>query len=363
MAWNLSSIYYFDKDKDPLILDCLLPLAARLREVGARRMFFDRHWLGGPHLRLYVESDGDGIAPIVDAEVARYLGEHPSTAALDETETKARHERLALLEQQERALPLQPNNSIRHESYAPNLRVLRSEAAANLTFDVADAALPLVFDVVAASRSDRNRRQIIALRLLLAHAHHLGGIENGYLFCRSYFEKYLATQTSDPAVARAGFRRVYEARREPLRELVISMKDDLERTEGAGSDPVVSGWTRLHRLLRHRTREILAAGAELVWTPDAAALDVYDATWTSQFFNHKTDYMERLTGNQSLRHSLNTDPRYKTHVFAVNQLYRLLGAVGITAGDKILLMALIADSVEETFGVSPLELISRDTSR
>jgi hypothetical protein len=52
-----------------------------------------------------------------------------------------------------------------------------------------------------------------------------------------------------------------------------------------------------------------------------------------------------------------------THVFAVNQLYRLLAAVGVTAGDKILLMALMADAVEETFGVSPLELISRDTSR
>lgn len=363
MAWNLTSIYYFDKDKDPLILDCLLPLAARLRDAGARRIFFDRHWLGGPHLRLYAESDGDGIAPIVDADVISYLGDHPSTAELDEYETKTRHERLALLEQQERALPLQPNNSLRHERYTPDLQILRSEPAANLTFDVADAALPLAFDIVAASRCDRNRRHVIALRLLLAHAHHLGGIEIGYLFCRSYFEKYLATQTSDPAAARAGFQRAYEARRETLRELVLGMKDDLERTGGTGSDPVVSGWTRLHRLLRDRAREILDAGAELVWTPAAAARDVYDAAWTSQFFNHRTDYMERLTGNQSLRHSLNTDPRYMIHVFAVNQLYRLLAAVGITAGDKILLMALMADAVEETFGVSPLELISRDTSR
>jgi hypothetical protein len=362
MPWHLASIYYFDKQKDPLILDCVRPLTAKLREAGARRIFFDRHWLGGPHLRLYVESNIDP-APLIDGEAGPYLREHPSRTALDETEMRARHSRLALLEQQDAALPLQPNNSVRHEPYTPDLRVLRGEAAAELTFDVADAALPLAFDIVAASRSHHNRRQTIALQLLLAHAHQLGGIENGYLFCRSYFEKYLATQTSDPAAARAGFRRVYEARRGVLRELVISMKDDLERSGGDGSDPLVRAWTRLHRGLRSRAKDILETGAELVWTPDAAALDVYDAQWTSQFFSHKTDYMERLTGNESLRRSLNTDPRYKVHVFAVNQLYRLLGAVGVTAADKILLMALIADAVEETFAVSPLELISRDTSR
>ena len=43
MPWHLASIYDFDRDKDPLILDCLRPLSAQLRDAGARRIFFDRY--------------------------------------------------------------------------------------------------------------------------------------------------------------------------------------------------------------------------------------------------------------------------------------------------------------------------------
>src|SRR5262249_1734713 len=56
--WHSTQIHYYDDDKDGLLLDAVRPL---IDDVAAdvERVFFVRHWLRGPHVRLCVLAGDD----------------------------------------------------------------------------------------------------------------------------------------------------------------------------------------------------------------------------------------------------------------------------------------------------------------
>lgn len=68
-------------DLDRLLVECLHPLASRMRDRGAIADFFYlRYWNGGPHIRLRLlasPADAPGVSDAVGAEFRTYSGEHP----------------------------------------------------------------------------------------------------------------------------------------------------------------------------------------------------------------------------------------------------------------------------------------------
>lgn len=138
-AWQSAHVYYYDEQKDALLLDCIQPLFAQARPI-TPRLFFVRHWLRGPHLRLRFYCSSMQFAatlkPLIESTVGGYLRQHPSTTRLDEEQLKPLYATLARQEQETGPLfPLYPDNSIQYLPYDRRLQVLGSEALASLLED------------------------------------------------------------------------------------------------------------------------------------------------------------------------------------------------------------------------------------
>src|SRR5579875_2973829 len=97
--WQSVHVYYYDEQKkDALLLDCVQPLFVQARPI-TPRLFFVRHWLRGPHLRLrfYCSPTQFAVAlkPLIESIVGSYLRQHPSSAHLDEEQLKGLYATLA----------------------------------------------------------------------------------------------------------------------------------------------------------------------------------------------------------------------------------------------------------------------------
>lgn len=359
--WTSCCIYYYEKNKDDLFLDCLRPLADELRQGPVRCLYLERHWRGGPHVRLHLEAGSEedlgSARRIVLARVEAFLQANPSRRVLSDLEVRKRHERLAQFEMEEGPYqPLRPDNSIAFTEYRPNMALLRSRAGVRFQQDFGRCALPLVFQIMEASRGDASKRNLIAMRLLLAYAQRLGGLERGFLYCRSYFEKFLATAAPDPDSMRRKCRALYESRRSLLLRVVQASASPPASCTAEGS--VVANWEKLCSRFAEKARGLLQSGRQLAWSPDDAQRLIEESGWADAFQYNETEYMRRLYANRGLRSRFN-DADYRTHTTLVNLLYKLLHTVGITAAEKIFLVYFVAKAVEETYGVSGLDLISR----
>jgi AcrR family transcriptional regulator len=86
-SWHSAHIYYYEPDKDALLLDAIRPRLHQLRPV-VQRAYVVRHWRQGPHLRLHLHTDAHTwtttVQPQLDQTITSYLRTHPSTATLDE---------------------------------------------------------------------------------------------------------------------------------------------------------------------------------------------------------------------------------------------------------------------------------------
>src|SRR5690348_10851539 len=100
-TWQNVAIYYYDENKDQLILDGIQPL---FREIvpQVQRAFFVRHWLRGPHVRLCFlcpqQQFNATVRPAIEKQLEHYLQEKPSTTLLHEEKLRPAYQKLAILE-------------------------------------------------------------------------------------------------------------------------------------------------------------------------------------------------------------------------------------------------------------------------
>ncbi len=74
-SWHSAHIYYYEPDKDALILDAIRPLCHQLRPV-VERAYVIRHWRQGPHLRLHVRTDPQTWATTVQPQLEHTIGDY-----------------------------------------------------------------------------------------------------------------------------------------------------------------------------------------------------------------------------------------------------------------------------------------------
>ncbi|WP_129842995.1 thiopeptide maturation pyridine synthase [Streptomyces sp. RFCAC02] len=371
--WHSLHVAYYAPDKDALLLDAVRPALAHVadRVSGAHVL---RHWRRGPHLRINVRTEParwrESVRPDLTATIGAHLRAHPSTTVLDPDEALPRHRLLALREQEKGPLtPWYPDNSLHEEPYADRRHVMGADAAADaLTAFYDDATGPL-FAMLEHIRQGRGTRQGLAVTLLLATAH-AGAppLTRSFLSFRSHADGFLSG-CGDPAAVRARFEAAFARRRGELVELVRAVTGALD-DPAAPAPPFVREWAAL--LADHgRRAEPLIARGELA-RPDAPrALPVPELPGVPAGVRVRglprdlaySDLHRTVFGSEAYQREVFTRPDFLRYRVLLNHTYLHLTRLGLTPVDRFLTCHLAARAVEETYGVSAVDLMRRAVDR
>jgi hypothetical protein len=362
-TWATTYVHYYQLDKTALLLDAVRPLFARLAGI-VPRAYFVRHWRFGPHLRLRFGTDPATyeatVRPLVAEIIGRHLAAAPSRVVVDETELLRQHRRLAQLESERGELsPYQPDNSIRHSARAPLGSDPDDERVQRALADFYVDTTPLAFRMLATTRAGDASKYDLAVDLMAAVAHAMypsprrPGITEGFVSFRSHAEAYLAMVPERDAV-RAHFEGQY-------RRFAPGLVGRVRRTvaaldAGLPPTPLVGEWLGLARPHIQRARLLIEAGELLLPFPHRASTGRIG--WDDEWVGHSR-FHTLINNSETYLRLLFQTPWFQEYRMALNLMYLHLNRIGVLPVERYLLCHLIANAVEEAYGVRALDLARR----
>lgn len=360
-SWHSIRVYYYDVDKDALLLDCIRPLFTTLREdQGIERLYFTRHWEGGSHLRLHVYTDAPSfehhIGPFIINVVGSYLRIHPSGGSFSAEEAVRQHERRG------RMVPgglvytaPVPNNSILPVSYDLAERV-GIAGTARLLEDYYIDTNDLVFTIIEQTRNNYTVRLNTCFDQLLAFIASISRItpKIAWMSYRSHSEAYIVCEPAveDPQLRR---QRLAQAFRERHDVIMRRIRRLLYRLEAAPEQlaPWLSSMIAIHRSYYERTLQgVLDGSVKLNGTDNEYqwADDPQQSALSASGFH--AAMAANATTQQMQRH-----PYALTNRVILNFLYLNLSRLGMLNEDRYILDYYIAEALEELFHVSAVDLV------
>jgi thiopeptide-type bacteriocin biosynthesis protein len=245
-AWLSVHVFYYDA-QDDLLLDCIRPLAATLRDDGViDGFFFLRYFEEGPHVRVRTrvpdDASADAAAARIDSALHEFLTQRPSRGRLESNVDGPRN----------------ADNTFDYRLYEPEFDRYGGPAGLAVAEEHFELSSDVALDLIARTRGDRERRLTFALRALLT-AGVAFGLDGDELarFMTVYARAALrGTAMSDGGVAGAleQFERGYERLAPALRALAVGL---LEQSDP--SDPI-GRWRAGMTAAARRLRQAEAAG-------------------------------------------------------------------------------------------------------
>ncbi|RKN20968.1 hypothetical protein D7147_09165 [Micromonospora musae] len=351
MRWHCFQIYYHADNKDRLILEAIRPVARRLGDQ-VDSLYYLRHWLRGPHVRLYVRCTPEVLAtlarPAIDELVGRFLAEVPSTVRLDPQEHLPMHRRLAELESESGdLLPWYPDNSLHlsTEVDPPPSEATTAGLLADFYSDTTELAFRMTEEIAAGGR-----RLGIAFDLMIATAHSLSGVglARGGLSFRSHAEAFLHGFPEGRGL-RDAWDRHYRRSAATLVGRVRAVVADLDGATSAV--PYVRDWLDALRPYRDRAGRLVSAGLLMDQAPPVDAdADIVDLTQVSPFHRE-------LFATSAWQEQTEATEWFLSYKLVLNYTYLHLTRLGVNPVERFLLCHLAACAVEQAHGVSAVELI------
>ncbi|MEV0621981.1 thiopeptide maturation pyridine synthase [Nonomuraea sp. NPDC050404] len=365
-TWHSVHVYYHAPDKDGLLLDAVRPLLDGLRgEVEAAYVL--RHWRQGPHLRINIKTAPAAwkraVRPRVSEAIGAYLREHPSTAVLDPAASLARHRLLAMREQERGPLtPWPPDNSIGDAPYDSRRHVLGSDEEADLLSAFYTDATPLLFGMLEHVRAGRDSKIGLALGLMLTVAHTSQRIDRSYLSFRMHAEGYL-NWAADPEHARASFERDFTERRTALtarvRDVVACLDDD--DNNATPPVPFVREWAALLEQYRRQVATLMDDGRLLAPAFEPGE-GLRPGSGGPPAPRREPSELQRLVFDNPAYHEvIFASPAFRRYRILLNYTYLHLTRLGLTPLDRFRTCHLLADAVEDVYGLSGLDAMRRFT--
>ncbi|MFC4534189.1 thiopeptide maturation pyridine synthase [Sphaerisporangium dianthi] len=360
-TWHCVHVHYHAPDKDGLLLDAVRPLLDELRgRVEAAYVL--RHWRQGPHLRINVKAAPEAwrevVRPRIEEVVGAYLREHPSTTVLDPAESLTRHRLLAVREQENGPLtPWPPDNSIRDAPYDSRRHVLGSDEAVELLAEFYADSTPLLFAMLDHVRAGEDGRLGVALSLMLTVAHTSHPISRSYLSYRMHAEGFI-TWAADPEATRSAFERDFRERRDALTgrvRAVIAALDD----PAAPPVPFVREWAALLERYRVRAGTLMDEGR--LPQPMTRPGEAFEARLGDlPVPQREPNELQRLIFDSPAYHeAVFADPGFLRYRVLLNYTYLHLTRMGLTPLDRLRMCHLLADAVEDVYGVSAIDALRR----
>jgi hypothetical protein len=355
-TWRAVHVYYYDEDKDGLLLDAVRPLLRRIAG-DVQSAYFVRHWRYGPHVRIPIRATPSAFRSVVEPAVTDivegYLARRPSTASLPpEHVLLPMHERLAEMELEAGPLrPLAPDNSITFTEHDRRLRTLDGDVGSDLLAEFYAATNDLAFAMLEEIRDGRTR-ELVSLSLMLAMAHSFGGgagIARGFVSFRSHSEAFLHG-SSDPEGIRTRFDRQYQANAGALTALVWSVLDTVDGR--ADAVPFANEWVAALRPFWIRSEPLVRSGQLRL----ASVAPGDDGGIAARRLDSSP--MHRLMfGSDRFRRLVFDDPRFTRYRLVLNYTYLHLARLGIMGYARFRLCHLAANAVEDALGVSALKIV------
>lgn len=346
--WQSVHLYYYEENKDDLILDCVRPLFQQVSHL-TRRVFFVRHWLRGPHLRLRFACPDElflsELKPTLVASVKSYIQQHPSRAQLD---LELLEPQYSLLARQEKVdgplLPLYPDNSLQDIPYDSRVQVLGSPLLASIIEDFYVGSTRHVFAMLEAIRRGYNL-QSLCFDLLVTTAQTFGShVTRGSISYRSHAEGFLLNCAS-PEKMRAQFEQKYATQAPTLTRRLRKLLAALQ----SSSDlfPFTLAWRNFLQAYWRRAEPLIRSG-ELDMMPFAHnGLPQIGPQFQANL--GRSAFHSALESDQERKRELYQDGWFQTYRLMLNLLYLHLSRLGLRPVERFLLCHLVADTVEQAF--------------
>ena len=342
-SWHTASVYYFDdRGRDDLIVDAVRPLFA----AAGVPAHFKRHWRRGPHVRLnfratprYLRRE---VLPRLDSTVGAFLRERPSNSTVSAVDAAALlplHVRLLDVEREHGQLwPWRADNSVHVEPYDSRAHVFGGKPAADLVAEFCTASNDAAFDAIDLVRRGRQQRLWLAFDLMVATAHAFaaGGITGGYVSFRAHAEVFMA-RSDEPQRWRADWNRRY-------RQAAGALRDRLDSAV-AGNGVTAAPWLAALRGMRDRGFAMVDSGQLRMEAAAAGKQPPPDAS----------PFLRELITNDDFHHRLMPSPAFRRYRLLLNLLYLHLTRIGVRPVDRYLLCHLVANCVEERYGLDCVE--------
>jgi len=361
--WQRIHVYYYDSNKDTLLLDCIQPLFATLHQHGwTERAYFTRHWSGGSHLRLHLYAEDERfqreIAPYVKQEVEAYLQYAPSRYTFSETEARKQFERRARMASYTSPVyePLRPDNSVEVNCYdeAAMAKTIGSEGAAHLLEDYYTETNPLAFSLLAQTRNNYTARLNRCFDLLLAIAAtspHLP-LSRAYMSYRSHAEAYIICEPliEEPRVRRQRLDAAYQQRRSAIGQRTLRLLRQIQQGDESLPDCLAS-FIEVHRRYSERAYHGAVDGTIRLKTSE----EVMEEEDRSLPLEESAFHMAARQNSRVM--AATNEPLLIGHRVNLNFLYLQLNRMGMLNEDRYILDYYIASIVEELLKIDPVAAI------
>lgn len=292
----LATYIYYSANPRPLLVDCIQPLIAELREHKlVSGYFFINYWLAGPHVRLRLKPASPDHAPEVRARteeaVSSFLRARPALFEMQPEYMQTFYSRLFDLEfpdeesrreyvDDDGRMVFRPNNSFRWEAYEPEYGRYGGPIGTRTAEWHFEYSSDLVLDAMAGLNSHvRTVRLGLAAQIMaVATATFLGSRAAAVEFLEGYHGYWYRSFADAGRTAAESYDQHYESIAPALRERVDTLHRAVEQSELERLPRFVRQWhghlAELHRKVgEHADRgELTFAGYAGApdWSPDTS---------------------------------------------------------------------------------------------
>lgn len=359
-AWYSVRIYYYDSNKDDLLLDCIRPLLAQLqRRKQVARAYFMRHGEGGSHLRVNLFTDEytfqQEVIPYVKGKIENYLSIHPSTTIFTEQEAQQQYERRAnMVLETLTYTPLVPNNSVIIAPYEALAEKIGSQGIAELLEDYYVETNELVFNIIEQTRNNATARLNASFDQLVARAATASflPIQQAYMSYRSHIEAYIVCepQVEDPGRRRQRLAESYQAHKTVIerrtRRLLTQIRDTPEQLPFWLSEVIA-----VHR--RYEELALQGINSGVIKLKELAE----QLTGPTQENRLLASSFHRAVADNKAVRIYNQQPTLLSNRITLNFLYLHLIRTGMLNEYRYILDYYIAEIIEELFSISPIDIL------
>jgi hypothetical protein len=348
--WRWLRVYYFERSKDPLILDAIWPLLERIARGRSEAMgFFQRDWVGGPNVIVGMKQASPDMQPYLDAAAAvlrDYLRVHPSTTTLDRREFQTQMKSVALRELRPGLADadVQPNNTVLSDCGEPIAPLLRDQSLKDEERSFLSRSTPIVVRWLRLVQDGISDRGLIAMRALITAAwvaspERLTAAASFYAHAQGFLRH------ADPQRRlSAQFATRYEdGGGETVRRVAGVTLDALR-----SSREPVPGLLDFAELVRNTLVRLRGALEARAFTPYSFEELAPTITFSA---NPRTAEAQRR-----LFVLLNESPILRAWQITVNLVYLALNQLGVKPLQRFLACYLVARAMEDMFGLHAEEL-------